>query len=49
MKFKDKETGKLNEPNTIIEVTEARLKEIQAAGKYVEVVKNTTKTRKKAE
>ena len=47
-RFIDKETKKLNKPNTIIDVTESRLKEIQAAGNYVEVVK-TTKTKKVVE
>lgn len=46
--FIDKETEVLYEPGTFIDVTESRLKEIQAAGNFVEVVKST-KTKKKAE
>lgn len=47
-RFIDKETEVLYEPETVIDVTESRLKEIQAAGHFVEVVKST-KTKKKAE
>ena len=50
--FADAHTGVMNKPDTVIEVTEERLKEIQAVGNLVEVVKEKTtasKTKKKAE
>lgn len=37
-RFVDKETRQLHEYGEVIEVTEARFKEISAAGKYVEAV-----------
>jgi len=37
-RFVDKETKQLHEYGEVIEVTEARFKEISAAGKYVEKV-----------
>lgn len=37
-RFIDKETKKLNEVGAVVEVTEARFKEISAAGKYVEKI-----------
>lgn len=44
--FVDKETEKLNRRGDVIDVTESRLKEIQSAGNYVEVIKQTTKAKK---
>lgn len=37
-RFVDKETRQLHEYGEVIEVTEARFKEISAAGKYVEAI-----------
>jgi len=39
-RFVDKETKQLHEYGEVIEVTEARFKEISAAGKYVEKVED---------
>ena len=41
-RFVDKETKQLHEYGEVIEVTEARFKEISAAGKYVEELPDET-------
>lgn len=48
--FADKKSKVMRKPNDVIEVTESRLKEIQAVGNLVEVVENSelkTKAKKK--
>ena len=48
--FADKKAKVMRKPNDVIEVTESRLKEIQAVGNLVEVVENSelkTKAKKK--
>lgn len=48
--FADKKAKVMRKPNDVIEVTESRLKEIQAVGNLVEVVENSepkTKVKKK--
>lgn len=50
--FVDKKTKEMRKPNDVFEVTESRLKEIQAVGNLVEVIENSepkTKAKKKAE
>ena len=39
-RFVDKETKQLHEYGEVIEVTDARFKEISAAGKYVEAIED---------
>ena len=47
-RFIDKETRQMHEPGETFELTESRLKEIQAAGDFIEVIK-ATRAKKTAE